>query len=467
MRRQLGAAFAVLNLLLAVAPGQTIDGLATKNLGLVIGRGELLRFNSDVLRMAVAEPKIADAIVVSPREVMVNAKGMGNTTVVVWTADAAPTRFDVRVTNDNFDLDTLRDSIVKSVPGAEIILTGNDQSLVITGTAPSSEGSKRAQAMAATHAKTVVNMLRLPPAGQPREILLQVKFASIDRTKLNQLGFNLFSANNKTIGETSTQQFTQPRFSQLQFQNQNFNNSNVNFSDLLNLFVFRPDLGIGATIQAMQQQDIAQVLAEPNLIVMEGKTASFLAGGQFPFPVLTATTTGGATAPVITVQFKPFGVKLEFTPNILPGDLIDLAVTPEVSELDYTNAVTLQGFQIPALSTRRADTEVILKDGESFAIAGLIDNRVTATISKVPWLGDIPILGQLFKSRSTQKTNTELLVLVTPHFVRPLGPGEKAKLPPNLIPYLPPAADEKAAQDKKKGEKDPEFVGPSGHQQPN
>ena len=150
----------------------------------------------------------------------------------------------------------------------------------------------------------------------------------------------------------------------------------MNFSDLLNLFAFRPDLNFGATIKALQEKNLLQILAEPNLITLEGKDASFLAGGQFPFPTITTTPTGGATAPVVTVQFKPFGVKLDFTPTVTPQGSIDLKVAPEVSSLDYANAVTLQGFLIPALSQRRAETEVVLKDGESFAIAGLIDNRV-------------------------------------------------------------------------------------------
>ena len=187
------------------------------------------------------------------------------------------------------------------------------------------------------------------------------------------------------LGETSTEQFPAGRFSQIQTLNgQSGSNNTVNFSDLLNLFVFRPDLNIGATIKAMEEQDLLQILAEPNLITLEGKDASFLAGGSFPFPVIATTPATGSVAPVITVQFKPFGVKLDFTPTVTPQGAIDLKVAPEVSSLDYTNAVTLEGYTIPALSERRAETEVILKDGESFAIAGLINNQVVQTLEKVP-----------------------------------------------------------------------------------
>jgi pilus assembly protein CpaC len=286
----------------------------------------------------------------------------------------------------------------------------------------------------------------------------------VDRVALSELGFNYFSANPKMLGTVSTQQFQQPRFSQFQFRGGDTENSNVNFADLLNLFVLRPDLGIGATIRALQGRNLLQILAEPNLIAVEGSQASFLAGGQFPFPTLQATTTGGAVAPVVTVQFKPFGVRLDFKPTVLPSGAIHLKVQPEVSSLDFSNAVTLQGFLIPAVSTRTAETEVVLHDGESFAIAGLIDNRVVDVMNRIKGLGDIPIIGNLFRSRSTRKSTDELLVVITPHFVRPLTPEQRAQLPETIEPFLPPVAEEKAKKDKKT--RRPEFVGPRGHQEP-
>jgi pilus assembly protein CpaC len=271
------------------------------------------------------------------------------------------------------------------------------------------------------------------------------------------------------LGMTSTQQFQTPRFSQLQFQNNEFANSTLNFADLLNIFLYRPDLNIGATIKALQQRNLLQILAEPNLIAVEGKEASFVAGGEFPFPVLQATSTGGAVAPVITVQFRPFGVQLGFTPTLTANGAIRLKVRPEVSSLDFANSVNVQGVLIPALSTRRAETEVILKDGESFAIAGLIDNRVIQTVNKLWGLGDVPVLGQLFRSRVSRKTQDELMVVITPRFVRPLTPEERAKLPETIEPFLPTVAEEKAkkggAKSKKESRK-PEYSGPSGHQEP-
>jgi len=437
------------------------------DLSLTAGRGELLQFNADIKNVAVSEPKIADVVVISPREIMVNAKSPGKTTLVVWEESGQPARYNVNVLPDTTDFDNLRKEIRDSLPDASVNITGNPETIVLTGTVKSIEQARRAESLASTRAKKVVNLLQTPVM-EPRQILLQVKFASIDRVGLSELGFNFFSRNPKLIGELTTEQFQSPRFSQLQFQNQQFSNSTLNFADLLNLFVFRPDLNLGATIRALQSRNLLQILAEPNLITLEGKDASFLAGGSFPFPVLTTTSTGGATSPVVTVQFKPFGVQLNFTPTITDAGAIQLKVAPEVSSLDFANAVTLQGFLIPALSQRRAETEIVLKDGESFAIAGLIDNRVIQTVSRVPGLSNVPVLGNLFRSRSNRKSTDELLVVITPHFVRPLAAGENAKLPDFLEPFLPSIAEQKETQRKGKepAPGKPEFVGPRGYQEP-
>ena len=460
-------------LLAVTAAAQTARG---REIALVEGRGELLQFQREIQKVVVSEPKIADAVVVSLHEVMVNARGPGTTTVMVWETGSEPSRYDVTVTRDSSEWDAFTHKIQENANGGTVSVTGSGETIVLSGSVKSAEESKRLAGMAQARTKTVVNLLTTPPAPEPRQILLQVKIAEVNRAALVQVGFNLFSTNPTLIGGLSTEQYAAPRFSQLQVQGGSLNSSTVNFSDLLNLFAFRPDLNFGATIKALQERNLLQILAEPNLITLEGKDASFLAGGSFPYPTITTTPTGGSTAPVITVQFKPFGVKLDFTPNVTPSGAIDLKVAPEVSSLDYTNAVTLEGYTIPALSQRRADTEVILKDGESFAIAGLINNQVIETIEKVPGIGDIPILGKLFRSRSTQKSDDELLVVITPHFVKPLTAEEKAKLPDMPSAFLPTVAQDKAKHGKK-GDKQkqqppadaadkPEFVGPRGQQIP-
>ena len=460
-----------MRLLLTLA--MAASGWAESDLDLLAGRGHLLTFPGEISKVVIAEPRIADAVVVSPREVMVTAKSAGKTTLAVW-AGGPPTIYNVNVTPDREQEAQFRrefaEELAKNLPGAAIRFEGNADTLVLSGPVKSREEAERAAALAATRARKVINLLETPAEEDPRQILLQVRFASVDRAALGDLGFNLFSRNGKMLGLTSTQQFQTPRFSQLQFQNNEFANSTLNFADLLNLFLYRPDLNIGATIKALQQRNLLQILAEPNLIAVEGREASFVAGGEFPFPVLQATSTGGAVAPVITVQFRPFGVQLGFTPTLTATGAIRLKVRPEVSSLDFANSVNVQGVLIPALSTRRAETEVILKDGESFAIAGLLDNRVIQTVNKIWGLGDVPVLGQLFRSRVSRKSQDELMVVITPRFVRPLSPEERAQLPETIEPFLPTAAEEKAKRNgeprSRKSPRKPEFTGPSGHQEP-
>jgi pilus assembly protein CpaC len=447
------------------------DPPAVRPISLTTGKGELLQFDRDIVRVVVAEPRVADAIVVSPHDVMVSAKGPGQTTLVIWETDAPPVQFDINVANSADPIQgmhrTLDAELKSALPGSPIEFRGNDETIVLTGKVASIDDSKRAEAIASAHSRKVVNMLEMP---DKRQILLQVKFASVDRVALQQFGMNIFSRNPALIGLSSTQQYQSPLFTQLQFQDGVLGNSNINLSNLLNLFLFRPDLNLGATIQALEQQNLLQILAEPNLIVAEGSAASFLAGGEFPFPTITNTPTSSGVAPVVTVQFRKFGVQLDFTPHGTSTGGINLKVRPEVSALDYTNAVTLQGFIIPAISSRVAETEVVLKDGESFAIAGLIDNRAIQVINRIKGLGDIPVLGNLFRSRSTRKTTDELLVVVTPRFVKPLAPGETADLPDQAINFLPTVAEEQAKKNKqtngKPESKKPEFVGPRGHEVP-
>ncbi len=446
---------------------QTVAPSGARAISLVEGTGELLQFTSDVEKVVISEPKIADAVVVSPRDVMVNAKGPGQATLVVWETGMTPARYNIRVFKDTNETDAmrlrLRASLKAALPDSPVEFNGDTDSMLLTGRVTSVELSKRAEAVAGVYSKKVVNMLQV---GDPRQILLEVKFADVDRTALSQLGLNLFSRNQTTLGATSTQQFPEPLFTQLGGA-ANAQDTSLNLTNLLNLFIFRPDLNIGATIQALQQQNLAQILAEPNLIVVEGSEASFLAGGEFPFPTVTSTPTTGSIAPVVTVQFKKYGVQLNFTPTGTASGAIHLKVKPEVSALDFANAVTVDGVLIPAISSRVAETEVVLKDGESFAIAGLIDNRVTQVISKIKGLGDIPIIGQLFHSRSTQKTADELMVVVTARFVKPVARGEEIKLPQIVSPFLPPAAPAKKSKDKDKNApsdgKKPEVVGPQGY----
>jgi pilus assembly protein CpaC len=214
------------------------------------------------------------------------------------------------------------------------------------------------------------------------------------------------------------------------------NGVTATISNFLNLFFFRPDLNIGATIEALEAKGVVETLAEPNVLAQNGKQASFLAGGEFPYPVVQGGTTGGSTA--ITIQFREFGVRLNFIPTVTPRGTIKLQVAPEVSALDYANGITIQGFTVPGVSVRNVNTQVELAEGQSFAIGGLLDNRETETFSKIPFIGDIPILGKLFQSKTKNRTNTELIVIVTPQIVRPVPAGQQISLPNFPVPFLAP-----------------------------
>jgi pilus assembly protein CpaC len=251
----------------------------------------------------------------------------------------------------------------------------------------------------------------------------------VDRSAVSQLGVNILRnfGSNMPVSVT-TQQFNPPGFQNATPQSTGQNGTTTGatppqftISNLMNIAVFRPDINMTAIIQALQANNILQILAEPNLLTESGKQASFLAGGEFPYPALQGgVSSGGATG--VTVQFREFGVRLSFTPTITPDGLIHLNVKPEVSSLDYANSLTLSGFTVPAISTRKAESDMELRDGQSFAIAGLIDKRVTEQFNKIPGISAIPILGKLFSSRSLSKSNDELLIVVTPRIVQPLTP---------------------------------------------
>jgi pilus assembly protein CpaC len=276
--------------------------------------------------------------------------------------------------------------------------------------------AQRAVSIASTIGKTV-NLLTVDVPAADAQILLKVRFASVDRSASTELGLNLASTGaTNTIGTVTTQQFTPPRV-----QRNPDGTTELTLSDALNIFLLRPDLNLAATIRALQRKLLLEVLAEPNVLAINGKQASFLAGGEFPFPMLQG---GAGGVGQITVQFREFGIRLNFIPTLTPRGTIRLQVAPEVSALDFANGLNIQGFQIPALTVRRVNTEVELEAGQSFAIGGLLDNRMTETLSKMPLLGDIPLLGKLFQSKAANRQNTELLVIVTPELVRPIAAGQ-------------------------------------------
>ncbi len=383
---------------------------------IIVGHSLVINTPARVKRVLTGNPEVIESVVTSPGELVVTAKKTGSSSLVLWNESGRTRALDIY---GDLDVTSLRSSLEQAFPNVNLDVQSEGSKVVLTGTVPTKEVADQVAKMASSFSPDVVNGLQLAPPPHERQVMLKVRFAEADRNKLNAFGVNLFSTGAaNTIGTVSTQQF-----GPLTLQQAGGNGSGVgnqlNLSDLLNIFLFRPDINLGATIKALQQKQVLQILAEPNLMAYSGRPAHFLAGGEFPYPVVQSVGTAGSTG-AITVQFKPYGVKLEFIATIEDDDTLRLKVAPEVSSLDYSNSVTLAGFTMPAIQTRRAETEIELKDGQSFGIAGLLDERTTVQLSKVPGIGDIPILGELFKSRSVNKTDTELIVLVTPTIVDPV-----------------------------------------------
>src|SRR6202167_4840092 len=399
-------------------------------LRVMVGKSLLINTTERLKRVSVTDPAVADALVVTPTQVLVNGLSPGEVSLLIWDEMERSRSFDLRV---DVDITAASEEIHRLFPNEQINVTPSRSAIVLSGHVTTEDVAKHASALASAYSKNVVNVLTFGPVGA-EEVLLEVKFAEVDRTALTQLGFNLLSTGSgNTIGSTTTGQFggvTGNGSITDTGSSSPFPNS-ATVSNALNLFFFNPQVHLGAVIEALKTQNLLQILSEPNLIAMNGKEASFLAGGEFPFPVAQQNASGIAT---VTIQFREFGVRLKFTPVIQPNGNIHLHVAPEVSTLDFADAVTVAGTTIPAISTRKADTEFELQDGQSFVIAGLIDNRVTNVDNKVPWLGDIPILGNFFKSKSHQKSNSELMVLCT---VRRVSPSVEAPKGPAMpVPNL-------------------------------
>jgi len=393
----------------------------------MVDKSLLINTTERLKRISVTDPSVAYATVITPTQILVHGRSPGEVSLLIWDELERSRSFDLRV---DVDVSAASDEEHRVFPEEQITVSPSRSAIVLSGHVTTEDVAKRAGELAAAYSKTVVNVLTFGPVGA-QEVLLEVKFAEVDRTALTQLGSNLFSTGaGNTIGSATTGQyggFGPQTVTQTQGQSGPFSTTQT-VSNVLNLFLFRPDIHFGAVIEALQSKNLLQILAEPNLIAVNGKKASFLAGGQFPFPIVQP----GAGFTAVTISFKEFGVKLDFTPVIMPNGNIHLVVAPEVSTLDFADALTISGFTVPALSTRKAETEFELRDGQSFVIAGLIDNRVTDIWNKVPGLGDIPILGNFFKSKSVQKSNSELMVLCTVHRISPNAetpPGPKNPQP--------------------------------------
>jgi pilus assembly protein CpaC len=428
----------------ASQPGGVATQDSANDLSVTVGKTVLVDIAFPIKRIANNMAEIADVHATSPTEVMVQGKTPGETSLIVWDTHGGRQFFNVTVRantsalNDN--LDAIRRELRAELPGQSLKISSDNGSIFLRGTVKDLASSDRAVRIAAAALPPaasgaaqgkVVNLLNVNvPDGDP-QILLKVRFASVDRSKLTQLGINIFDLGGlNTVGGITTGQFSPPTVTIP-------TGGAAALASVPNLNILASPIGnlpVGVSVEALDTKGIVQTLAEPNVLAVNGKEASFLAGGEFPYPVVQ----GGIGVSTVTIMFKEYGVRLNFIPTITPRGTIRLQVAPEVSALDFTNAVEVSGFNVPAITSRRMKTEVELGDGQSFVLAGLLNNTDTETFNKIPFLGDIPILGKFFQSVSRNKQNSELIVIVTPEIVAPMAAG--SPLPQLKFPgkFLPP-----------------------------
>jgi pilus assembly protein CpaC len=417
---------------------------------LMVGRSAVINPGSAIARVSLTSADVADALVTSSSELLINGKMPGTISMFVWDRAGGIKRYEIIVQRD---LARLSEQIKELFPTESIEVQANGRNIVLSGTVTNKDVVERAVNLASGYVDKkdeVVTLLKLQEGAPTNQVLLRVRFAEVSRTAMTELGVGFFTSPtgiNNNIARVTTTQVPTPTFTDQAWTKASTSagadvtaaSGKFSIGDFLNLFFFNSKYDIGAVVKALQTKGLFQSLAEPNLVAESGKEASFLAGGEFPIPVAQ----GSGANLAISVQFKEFGVRLGFTPTVV-GNRVHLKVKPEVSTLDFANAVQLNGFRIPALSTRRTETELELNNGQTFAIAGLLNNSMTNTLQKIPGIGDIPILGLLFKSKAAQKERTELVVIITPEILPNNSKGVTSELPRMEEQFLPALPDKKS-----------------------
>jgi pilus assembly protein CpaC len=409
----------------STTPLSTSTLSVSQPLHILVGQSTFITTIGRLKRVYVSDPTVVDSFTSSPRQIVVTAKAPGVCSLILW--DEAGNSVTYWVSSD-VNVGTLQKEIHEALPNDNIRVEGQQDRVSLSGTVFSDASAGAAVKLASLYTKNVVNSVIVRQMHES-QVRLKVQIIEIDRSRLAQFGINLFSQGKNTSNVTtgqfpSTQTYT---------PGSGTAPATLTSTNPLNVLFYNFDVNFGLTLQDLQNKNIAQILAEPTITTLSGQKASFLAGGEFPFPVVQGSS-GGLTS--ITIQFRPYGVKVEFTPVVNDDGTILLKVAPEVSALDYTNAVTITGYTVPAISTRRADTQVELRDGQSFAISGLLDHRTTDIFSKMPGIGDVPVLGQLFRSKNVNHSTVELMVVVTPTLVDPLSNTTSPNLPNLPVPML-------------------------------
>jgi pilus assembly protein CpaC len=385
-----------------------------KALHVTVGHSIFVDTKTRLRRVYVADPTVLNSVTLTPNEIIVTAMNPGVSSLTLLDEGGQAQSY---VVYSDLDIDGLRAAMAQGVHNDSIKIDGIGGRVTLSGIVASPEIADAAAKLAGLYAKDVVNAMTVAPV-HPKQVRLEVRILEVDRGKALQLGINLFNpgGNSNFLAATTTSQY--PSTSTLTGAATSAAIGTLTTSNPLNFLLYSAKLNIGATIQDLQTKQVLQILAEPTITTISGQKADFLSGGEFPFPMVQPGGNGGT--PVVSVSFRPYGVKVEFTPIVTEDGTIRLKVMPEVSALDYANAVSISGFTVPALSTRRADTEVELRSNQSFAISGLLDQRTTDIMNKSPGVSSIPVLGYLFKSKNVNHSTTELIVVVTPTIVDPL-----------------------------------------------
>jgi len=388
-----------------------------------VGYSEVVEPGWKVAEVAVVDSEIADVRVVNPTRVLIMGKSIGSTDVTMWGPDGQRWQRRLLV---QADLEHVRLGLSRALPDADLQVTQAKDVIVVTGTLRRAEDADALQRFLEATELQYADMTRVA-GGQ--QVMLRVRVAEASRTAIRALGANAFQTgsdffggstiggnpNEINIGVPEDSSAANPMFDFL---------TDTTIGDTVTLFAGFPTADFQLFLEALEENQYIRVLAEPTLVALSGEEASFLAGGEFPIPVPQANAGGGTT---ITIEYKEFGVRLNFRPVVLGDGTIQLQVAPEVSDLSDVGSIAIQGFQIPSLLTRRAATTLRMRSGQTFAMAGLINQDIAARAQSVPGLGRIPILGSLFRSVRYERGETELVVLVTADLVEPLD--AQAKLP--------------------------------------
>lgn len=410
------------------------DTTATETLHLIVGHSTVLRGISPLKRIYIGNPTVLSSFTAGPSEVVLTAKAAGISSLVIWDTEGQSRLYNVSA---DLDPDIIRQTLRNAYPGSDVEVDGTEGRVYLRGTVPSQAVADGMGKLVSPFSKDVLNTLTIVPV-HGKQVQLKLRIVEVDRSKSEQYGFNLSGLSSRTPFNVSTGQFpgavTAGSGTSGSNSSSSTSSSNYTVGDMLNLFVYSSDANVAATIRALEQKQVLEILAEPTLTAMSGHDAKFLAGGEFPFPVVQAGSAG--SVPTISISFRPYGVNMAFTPTVNPDGTIRLKVSPEVSTLDYSNSVSISGFTVPAISTRRADTEVEIRSGQTFALGGLLDHRTTEMMNQIPGIAKIPILGKLFVSKQYSHSVAELVVMVTATVVDPLTDQAAPKEPALPLPNL-------------------------------